>query len=210
MLAPAGDARLEQLAARGPIARLHFAPRDERLRDLPLRAALFLWSLELVGVHMRRGAPNLASVVDLPQQASARPAGRRWSPGPRQWRFVAPATRSTSFARVAGRRASPWKGLAKLTGGYTVRGSWSGREIGGSRQWQRRMGWTGGSPDTRPRQGRQGPVSGRGRVLAIEGRLPAEGARQTAPLGGETMRDTPLRAAFRHLAGGRSCLAGMM
>ena len=53
MLAPVDGAALKQLAALRPTARLHLAPRDERLRDPHLRAALAVWGLESAPAHLQ-------------------------------------------------------------------------------------------------------------------------------------------------------------
>ena len=51
MLAPVDVAALRHLAALRPTARLHLAPRDERLRDPHLRAAFAIWGLERAPAH---------------------------------------------------------------------------------------------------------------------------------------------------------------
>ena len=51
MLAPVDGAALRHLAALRPTARLHLAPRGERLQDPHLRAAFAIWGLERAPAH---------------------------------------------------------------------------------------------------------------------------------------------------------------
>ena len=53
MLAPADVAALRRTAALRPTARLHLAPREARLHDPHLRAALAIWSLGSASLHLQ-------------------------------------------------------------------------------------------------------------------------------------------------------------
>ena len=135
MLAPVDVAALKQLAALRPTARLHFAPRDARFRDLHLRAAFAVLGLGSAPAHFQpcqRCGLCTASWCEACEPALAQ------GPPP-----VAICTAcDTDHLVCAGCEAkgSTWEtAIGLLTCAYTRRNSLRRHRASGSRRWLLKM-----------------------------------------------------------------------